>query len=389
MKKALKTILITLIVIFATAFLFIDYVCAQSPNNLVVQFEQTPLFKETNFFPGASVTRWVKVTNNSSQTQKISIKATNVNDADRLGNVLNLEIKNATTTLYKNSLSNFFKAGEVYLSDVGGNGGQTQYDFTVTFDPTAGNEFQGKSLRFDLVIQGTETETKTETRVTTFAALGGGGQKALLTIQEESVIVTNIQETSVTITWTTSYLSTSQVIYAKAGENHTLDLTDNVGVPPYPPKYGYARTTLEYDTSPRVTFHSVTIFGLEPGTTYYFRTVSHGSLAISREYTFTTKGVAGITTEKPKGEGVSERGEVTETPSAPEVVEVSPTPSPSMEEGKPQISGEVKKEGLGSLLLASLSLIGNTPWMIVALVLIVCGIVYIGIVEWKRRKKKQ
>jgi hypothetical protein len=99
--------------------------------------------------------------------------------------------------------------------------------------------------------------------------------------------------------------------------------------------------------------------------------------------------VAGVTTEKPKGEGVPERGEITETPSAPEIVEISPTPSPSVEEGKPQISGEVKKEGLGSLLLASLSVIGNTPWMVVALVLIVCGIVYIGVVEWKRRKKKQ
>jgi hypothetical protein len=392
MKKALKTILITLIAIFALGIFFISPVNAQN-DKLVVEYWdgtewkplQGPIFSETNFLPGQNVSRLVRVTNNSGQSQRIATEAINVSDPDRLGDVLNLEIEENGITHYSNSLSKFFTAGEVYLSDLA-NGAQTQYDFIVTFYSGAGNPFQGKSLKFDILIgfQGTGGG------LLPGAGTGAGGfLPPGLTIQEESVKVTTTTETSVTITWTTSYLSTSQVIYAKAGENHTLDLTDNVGVPPYPPKYGYARTTLEYDTSPRVTFHSVTIFGLEPGTTYYFRTVSHGSLAISREYTFTTKGVAGITTEKPKGEGVPERGEITETPSAPEVVEVSPTPSPSAEEGKPQISGEVKKEGLGSLLLAGLSLIGNTPWMIVGLILAASGIVYIGVVEWKRRKKKQ
>ena len=56
---------------------------------------------------------------------------------------------------------------------------------------------------------------------------------------------TNIIETGITITWTTSYNSTSQVIYAVEGEIHTLDLNDFLG---NPPKYGYARTTAEYDT---------------------------------------------------------------------------------------------------------------------------------------------
>jgi len=52
------------------------------------------------------------------------------------------------------------------------------------------------------------------------------------------------------------------------------------------PKYGYERTTLEYST--KVFNHSITISGLIPGTVYYYRAVSHGSLAISYEHSFTT-----------------------------------------------------------------------------------------------------
>ena len=116
---------------------------------------------------------------------------------------------------------------------------------------------------------------------------GGGGNPSSpeLTISNETIEL--VAETSATITWTTSYKSTSQVIYATEGEVHTLDLNDYRGTPP---KYGYVRTTLEYDEVPKVKNHSVTITDLNPGTTYYYRTVSHGSLAVGEEHAFTTPG---------------------------------------------------------------------------------------------------
>jgi len=68
-----------------------------------------------------------------------------------------------------------------------------------------------------------------------------------------------------------------------------------------------------------------------------------------------------------------------------EIPPVQETPPPEV-----GFAGEQKPQPtFGSSLLASLSVIGNTPWMIIGLILIVCGIVYIGVVEWKRRKKKQ
>jgi parallel beta-helix repeat protein len=138
-------------------------------NNLIVEFEQTPLFQEANFLPDQSVTRWVKVTNNSSQTKRIATEAINVSDPDQLGDALNLEIKENGITKHNNSLSRFFTAGEVYLSDLGKYGEQTQYEFIITFYSGASNLFQGKSLGFDILIGfqkaegGYFSDTKTST----------------------------------------------------------------------------------------------------------------------------------------------------------------------------------------------------------------------------------
>ncbi|MDP2741326.1 MAG: lamin tail domain-containing protein [bacterium] len=112
---------------------------------------------------------------------------------------------------------------------------------------------------------------------------GGGGFPAepILLVSDQSITTPNVTDSSITFTWSTNHLSSSYVIYSEEGQSHSLDMTDNTGIPP---KYGYAYATVEYDTNPKVLNHSVTITGLKPATTYYFRTVSRGSLAISGEY---------------------------------------------------------------------------------------------------------
>ena len=285
MNKAFKTILIISIAFFGVGILLIPSTWAQA-QNLIIQFEQNPLFNEANFLPGQGVTRSVKVTNNSGSTQRIATEAINVSDPDNLGAVLNLEIKEGGVTHYNNAFSKFFTGGEAYLSDLT-TGTQTQYDFIVTFYSGTQNTFQGKSLGFDILV-GFQGE---EGGLLPGVVVGAGGfLPPGLTIQDKSVKIIMPAPTSITINWTTSYLSTSQVIYGAEGESHTLDLNDNTGTPP---KYGYAHTTPESDISPKVIDHWVTITGLTPNTKYYFRTVSHASLAISQEHSFTTLGVNG------------------------------------------------------------------------------------------------
>jgi len=94
----------------------------------------------------------------------------------------------------------------------------------------------------------------------------------------------SVTTTSTTITWITDDLATSRVIY---------DTVSHPGLGEVP-NYGYANSTVEADAGPKVLSHSVTISGLTAGTTYYYRTVSHGSPeAVSDEHTLATPSSSG------------------------------------------------------------------------------------------------
>ncbi len=247
----------------------VPQVFARSVGNIYVEFQNTPLFYEANFLPGEGVTRWIKVTNYSGSTQKIAIETINEVDLDNLASQMNLVIKKGAAVLYNNTLQNFFNVGEVYLSDVT-NGSTTQYDLTITFNPLSGNEYQETRLGFDILIgfQGTE------------GGVSGGGLPPGLTIYNEALI--QVATTSATINWWTNYDSTSWVIYA-ANDPYTFDLSQ--------PNYGYTYSSVEDPN--KVKIHSVTITGLTPGTTYHYRCVSHASLAVGTEHTFSTLALAG------------------------------------------------------------------------------------------------
>jgi len=272
----MKKIFSTSLIVLGIGLFFASPVFA---NGLVIEFEETPLFNEANFLPGESITRWVEVTNNSGETQRIAAEAINVDNSDGLGYALVLEITEGLQSRYINDLSKFFNAGEVYLSDLE-NGSSATYNFSISFYSGTNNTFQGKSLGFDILVgfQGEGGGLP--------PGSGGGGGGFLprgLTITNEAT--EEIEQTTVTISWTTNYASTSQVIYAIEGETYSFDLTQ--------PNYGYLHASPDPEDSTKVTAHSVIITGLTPGTTYYYRCVSHASLAVSTEHSFTTLDVIG------------------------------------------------------------------------------------------------
>lgn len=77
---------------------------------------------------------------------------------------------------------------------------------------------------------------------------------------------TAVSQTSATITWTTSHPATSRVVYDTVSHPTASTTLAN---------YGYAKSTVEDPAL--TTTHSVTVNGLTADTTYYFRSVSHGS----------------------------------------------------------------------------------------------------------------
>ena len=107
---------------------------------------------------------------------------------------------------------------------------------------------------------------------------GGGGVPLSSDLTLSDKKIEEIQENTVILTWLTNIPATSRVLY------------DTVSHPDLgeAPNYGYAFSTPEDQN--KVTFHSVTISGLTPGTTYYWRPISSASPEIiGEEFTFATK----------------------------------------------------------------------------------------------------
>ena len=92
-----------------------------------------------------------------------------------------------------------------------------------------------------------------------------------------SSISSNVSTSSATITWTSSEAASSQVEYG--------------------PTTSYGTSTVETNTSPRVTNHSVTLNNLPTCTTFYYRVKSTNSSAVttlSTSTSFTTAGCTGM-----------------------------------------------------------------------------------------------
>ncbi len=119
------------------------------------------------------------------------------------------------------------------------------------------------------------------------AGLSRGGSVLFMIFNENNL---ESYSSTATVVWSTNKPGTSRVVYDTV--SHPI-LGDS-------PNYGYAYSTIE--DSNKVNLHSVTITGLIPGVTYYWRAVSHGSGEVyGKELSFSTETISG---EQSEGAGV-------------------------------------------------------------------------------------
>lgn len=118
-----------------------------------------PIFTITNIYPGApKIIRTIKVKNSSGETKIIAVKGVKNGPEGQsepfLESGLNLEIKEGVLTKFMDVLADFFEdstgSDGVPLGTV--NPGQTKYfDFIVEMPMASGNDYQKKSVVFDIV----------------------------------------------------------------------------------------------------------------------------------------------------------------------------------------------------------------------------------------------
>jgi len=116
--------------------------------------EGQPIFTITNMAPGNIQSHTVHVVNNASSNRPVGVRGIKTSETGGIGDVLNITIKEGTTTLYgPKTLTQFFVDSNgingIPLSTLSPST-STSYTFTVTFDSSAGNPYQGKSIVFDL-----------------------------------------------------------------------------------------------------------------------------------------------------------------------------------------------------------------------------------------------
>ncbi len=122
----------------------------------------TPIFVVANFAPGQTESRTVSVTNTATAARPVGVQGILKSQTHNLDTVLDLVIKSNGSDVYggtsgtgPKTLAQFFLESAtisgIPLSTLPA-GGNTHYSFIVTFDHTAGNDFQNANIVFDLSI---------------------------------------------------------------------------------------------------------------------------------------------------------------------------------------------------------------------------------------------
>ncbi|OGY23968.1 MAG: hypothetical protein A2Y57_00650 [Candidatus Woykebacteria bacterium RBG_13_40_7b] len=121
-----------------------------------------PIFVVTNMAPADKETRSVVVKNNGDSIRPVGVRGAKTDEIGDLSSVLDFIISKNGTSLYGGSSPTGPKTLSQFITDSAdlngvfllnlNPGAQTTLKFEVTFNQSSGNEFQNKSVTFDLII---------------------------------------------------------------------------------------------------------------------------------------------------------------------------------------------------------------------------------------------
>ncbi|MDP3955220.1 MAG: hypothetical protein Q8Q15_02565 [bacterium] len=198
MKKFFSTILTILTLLTIPLFFPSPSFAAIKKSGDIELITDEPLFPSTiAWYPGLRVEKSIQVKNRGTGTKKVEIEAMSELVTKNLADVLQFEVKEGTKTLYgspSKTLKNFFDAQTLELSEVWVNDDGRAFSLIVTMPDTAGNEYQGGKVSFDLrvgfpgganssVIISSNTTTSTVTP-TVLSASAPSGQTISLVLGE-------------------------------------------------------------------------------------------------------------------------------------------------------------------------------------------------------------
>jgi len=255
---------------------------AQTPTGgIEVGYERTPLFDDANLAPGDSVSRAVTVKNSDSAPRAVSMQFYDTDKGgfgllgQNLASQFNFEIKKNGASVYSKKLDAAFDESEIAMNSSLAAGADEKYDFILSFDTAAGNDYQDKQLSFSICVgfagdNFCVSDSKEESQnggggmtLTSISGGGIGGDRAIVPLKyfdyEVKSYCLNNGTTMAMFTWKTDAPATGRALHAPANSTK-FDAAL--------PDFGYQATKLETKAG---TDHMAFAFGLFPVQTYDWR----------------------------------------------------------------------------------------------------------------------
>lgn len=121
-----------------------------------------PIFNFSNLAPGEVHTHTVNVVNNAPSARPVAVRGVLTSQTNNLANVMDIVIRDSGSDVYGGFSPTGPKTLAQFFSDSNGvsgiplttisSGGNKNYSFVVTFENSAGNQFQNSKIIFDLQI---------------------------------------------------------------------------------------------------------------------------------------------------------------------------------------------------------------------------------------------
>ena len=189
-------------------------------------------FNESNWVPGDEITKTIEINNNDTNDScNLVFDTKNETQAPTdFGTRLSAEIKEGVINWYSDSLSSLFSVGPISLGSVP-SGGTRNFDWTITFDSGAGNEFQRAQtiFDFDLAFECLESSTPSLGTISGFSTAGTPVCGATVPTNTPYLSVSSAGPNSMSLVWTTVSPMTHYMIrYGLAPGNYIYGAS-NVG----------------------------------------------------------------------------------------------------------------------------------------------------------------
>jgi len=313
MKKILAPLLFLAIYFFPSVISATDKTITCT-NSACTQDNPSPLFYETNIYPGFLVSKELKADNTRPDICNLNFSASDTKEfSSNLPGQIMISVTSGVITHYSGSLESLFTSFNHSLGTLDA-GTSAPYLFTASFNQGAGNEFQNLTAKFNLNVNFECLEetspTSTPTPISTAVSVSEGSVQGV-------TISNNPSDCS-----DTAPTGAPTLLFLTPGANGvTLNWSEGAGpLTYYLIAYGTSSGADQYGNpnigGPGTT--SYTVGSLSPGLTYYFKVRAGNGCAtgpFSNELSGGPSGGVIIpSTEIPSGFQPGVLGEQTEEP---------------------------------------------------------------------------